>query len=72
MYEVIQVHNAGAKPNRWYLRQIDGSFALEVLPSIVVSELVFDGVQHKPSLFPGLQQGSPLVQIALQANVKIC
>ena len=49
-----------------YLGQIYGSFALNILFGVVVSELVLDRVQDEPALLPRLQQCASLVEVALE------
>ena len=44
--------------------------AVEVLSGVVVAQLVLDRVQHEPALLPGLEQRAPLVEVALQSNVR--
>ena len=44
-----------------YLTQIYGSFTVEILSWLVVSQLMFDRVQDKPARLPRLQQSSSLV-----------
>ena len=47
------------------------SLAVEVLSGVVVAQLVLDRVQHEPALLPGLeQQRAPLVEVALQSDVR--
>lgn len=42
---------------------------MRVLHGVVVPELVLDRVEHEPALLPALQQGPPLVQVALVGAV---
>ena len=46
------------------------SLAVEVLSGVVVAQLVLDRVQHEPALLPGLEQRAPLVEVALQSDVR--
>ena len=53
-----------------HLAQVDGALAVEVLPGLVVAQLVLDRVQHEPPRLPRLQQRPALVQVALTvANI---
>ena len=53
-----------------HLAQVDGALAVEVLPGLVIAQLVLDRVQHEPPRLPRLQQRPALVQVALTvANI---
>ena len=41
--------------------QINKAFAARVLHRIVVSQLMFHRIQHKPPLLPGFEQGTSFV-----------
>ena len=56
---------------RSYLAQVDDALAVEVLPAVVVPQLVLDGVQDEPPRFPGLEQRSPLVEITLVGDISL-
>ena len=49
-----------------HLTQIYRALAVEVLPGLVVAQLVLDCVQNKPSRLPGLEQCAALVEVALK------
>ena len=53
--------NTGRLGNSLHFTEVNGPLAVEVLPGVVVPQLVLDGVQHKPSLLPSFQKSSPLV-----------
>ena len=44
---------------------------MEVLPAVVVPQLVLDGVQDEPPGFPRLEESSSLVEIALAGDVAL-
>lgn len=63
--------NTGRLRDPLHLTEVDRPLAVEVLPGVVVPQLMLDGVQHKPSLFPSFQQSTTLVQIALASNIRM-
>ena len=62
LFRSATLQNSAYNP---HLRQVDGALTVEVLPGVVVAQLVLDRVQDEPALLPGLQQGTPLVQVTL-------
>ena len=66
LFRSATLQNSAYNP---HLRQVDGALTVEVLPGVVVPQLVLDRVQDEPALFPGLQQGPPLVQVTLHTMI---
>ena len=58
-------------PDRSHLAQVDNALAVEVLPGVVVPQLVLDGVQDEPPGFPSLEKCSSLVEISLAGDVTL-
>ena len=56
---------------RSYLAHVDDALTVEVLPAVVVPQLVLDGVEDKPPWFPGLEKCSSLVKISLTGDVPL-
>ena len=54
-----------------HLAQVDNALAVEVLPAVVVPQLVLDGVQDEPPGFPSLEKCSSLVEISLAGDVTL-
>ena len=63
--------NTGRLRHSLHLTEVYRPLAMEVLPGVVVPQLVFDGIQHKISLLPSFEQGSPLIQVSLHSDVGV-
>jgi len=61
--------NTGWLGNSLHFTEVNGTLAVEVLPGVVVPQLVLDGVQDKPPLLPSFQESTTLVQIALASDI---